>query len=1508
MTWSGSSTEEIPAGTGVSIQECSDIVYFAFEGEVWDGEGGIARYDTINDDWLDPFEAEWRDWGPDPDEEGLMWSSVTSLACDDENILYAGLDEGDYGIQRYDTNEDEWLESLDPWDHDFSSSGITNDAMAWADGTLAFGHEQGGNWGFAEGAFSLVAVRGDWVGGGRSVDEGITTSSVVAYPQLPGMGADWLVAQPGASGPGRAKLFDSMGGEVGILDAWTGLVDGRARHFAGNTTHVYAALLASDMDRTDGAATILEGTQAGEGDIEWERSWDLPHASIERLLLEDGILWVTTRYGGLYRIDLASGEMAGMPPTAHESLSMMTLHDGDIVVGMSAVEMAAGVSVFDRGNERWTDSALLPGLPSPQVNDIVEADGHIWFATNGGIGSWDIAGGDWGPTISAADGLGSGDARSLELIGGELWVATTGGLCAVDTSTTSTTGPQVRHCMTRSNGLVGTSSVEIASAGGLLYVSHDGFGPTRPGATQVRSVSRTALTQYHADSLPSNDVTAIAADGWGVHIATEEQPLSHWNAASNQMEHGAIAVDTGGWPITSFSSDGTTLLAATSGVMHRIAVNAIGHPVINSTRAPGIQATFQGSLGTWVAAGEDGVRPYGAAPGYEVLPQVIDRRANPLRATIGGVMTDITAEARPGNEFSIIAGAVIGEYVDALTLSEVPLILSSDVEGAAVWAKTTQLDYNGSWDLAATEAGMRALLMAVAFGTTNASGHDLHLNFASPEAGAVEVRLSYIAVTSNSPVQMLLLEDRPNDGGDALVATWTPTMEAGFTAYELSVDDGTQVNTISIPDRFNVQTVLSGLNPNTAYSVWVEVVYSNGNHSNASNSIGPVTPFDDIPLAPAWATAELNEGNVEVEWEWCTELDHYFSLWDYFTSPPEPLTSFEQGQGIDSDIVATNQTEFPAPDVPIWMMIYCVDDAWQIDLENPLIIGPISTSTEGDAEAPAPLEWVTAVDHPNDAGGALDISWAASEAPDCVLYAVHVMPVNAAWPPQSADAAPLVQWISGCETTETTITGLRDGQPYWATVVAYDANLNVDLLNSPWASATPEADLRVDEPPARVTMVTATDVADDSGHAIEVSWTPVLDADLTHYTVWVSEHDVSDVSEMWSRCSFYLDTCAEKVMMSETLVLDQALYGDELARSVRVLIRPDVELFVAVTAHGGEGGVHLSDLVTMTVTPVDDLRDEEAPPRMARPILSDVADDDGRALWMEFTPSDADDVAWYAVYVEAWAFTSACDLQPAMLLPTDAEQPIFLGRYSSGRFLEPGEDATVAIVAVDGAANANCADVLTTTMAPINNGPPPVTEPPVTGLAGEWIENGTALKLTWTRTDSARGGLSIHVSQSRFAAAGEAVLIAWDVEGDSIILRDDELDSSKPLWVAITNDHQEGAIVEVIPIEIAPFGVDTTTDPETFSDLGVVLAAVIALIALSALTVFFVMRRGRDGDSMGLDHAGLVSDDMDQTNDMWKMDEPESEPEPDPLPEFVPEEKPTVEEDAIDTSFLDDLL
>ncbi|MEE3083036.1 MAG: hypothetical protein VX320_02965 [Candidatus Thermoplasmatota archaeon] len=1529
MTWSSSSTDEIPDGTGITIEMCADIIHFGFYGEVWAGEGGIARYDPIEDEWLEPFESEFEfdfdDGGRQSSENGLYWASVTALACDTEDILYVGTEEGEFGIQRYDYNEEEWIDPIYPDEYDMGWSGVAHDAMHWENSMLAFGHVQGGDFN-SEGSFSIIPALGEWTGNGRSVDHGISTTSVVPYPQLPGNSVDWLVAQPGANGPGRAKLFNSLGDEFGTMGAWTGMTDGRARHFAGNASHVYAAFLSSGSDRTDGASTILEGQILPNGDVDWARSWELDYASIERLSLLDGKLWVSTRNSGLHRIDLSTGDIDAMPPASHESLSFMTLNDGDLVIGLSAVEMAAGIAVFDLDNELFIDGALIPGLPSPIVQDVIEYDGSIWFATPGGVGSWDIAANTWGPTISVAAGLPSSDVRGLEVAGGELWVATFGGLCAVDPSSPTNSMPNVLQCLTRNQGLTGTSTAEIVSAGGLLYASHDGFGPTRPGATQVRGVDRNALLQYHADSLPSNDVTAIAADGWGVHIATEEEPLSHWNAITNQMENGVVASDTNGWPITSLSSNGQILLAGTTGMMHRISVQGVGHPVINSTGAPGIFATFQGQYGTWVAAGEDGVRPFGPSPGYEIMPQVVDKRATPLRATIGVEMTDITLHARPDNSIALDlpTGVRVGEENDALVLTDIPLIFSSDVEGAAVWARTTQVDYSGTWDIADSESGMRTLLEAVAFGNTNSSGHDLHLRFDSPSNGSIKIRLTYTAIPSDSPIQMLLLEDRPNDGGDALVAMWTPTLEVGFTAYELFVQDSAslQTSTVTIPDRFGVQAVITELDPALEYNVWVEVVYSNGNHSNSSNTIGPVSPFDDIPLAPSWANTEISDSEVLVEWEYCSALDYQFSQFDYSTSPLEPLASFSTGwQGEDVNPASgDNSTSIPLLGSPIWARIYCVDDAWQLDLPNPLMIGPISTSLENDTEAPGPLEWVLAEDHPDDAGGVLDISWAESEADDCALYAVHLTPVSGAWPPASADETPIVEWIEGCENTDTMIGGLDDGQAYWVTVVPYDANLNADPENSPWDEGIPLADLRETDAPARVESVSAIDTPNDSGHSIEVSWMPSIDTDVVHYTVWVSEHDVSDVSSMWSRCSFYLDTCAEMVMvtdMSDSMIIDKALYGDSLDVGIRLQIQPDVELFVSVSAHDRDGNVFLDSLVTTNVTPNDDLRDNEAPPRMERPILSDVENDYGNALWMEFIPSNADDVAWYAIYVEPFYFDNTCELSPLMLLPVNAEQPLKLDRYSTGRFLEPSEQATVAIVAVDASANANCDDVLPASMVPIADAEPVEVDSPVDDLTAVWINNGTALEITWDRPRSSNNdGLSIYISDSRFAVTGQSDQVAENIREDIFVIttiNGEPIDSSKYWWVAVTKDHAAGEIIQVSPLEVPPLGLGTESSDETFSELAVVIAIVGVLLVLAAVSAFIVIRRGRGKYDFNLEQSGLVTGDMDKTNDIWKSTEEDplplhNPPSVEPVLETTDELPSMVSGSDVDTSFLDDLI
>ena len=44
---------------------------------------------------------------------------------------------------------------------------------------------------------------------------------------------------------------------------------------------------------------------------------------------------------------------------------------------------------------------------------------------------------------------------------------------------------------------------------------------------------------YQIDKIPSNDVRSIAADDWGVHIATDISPIVHWNSSSLDMEVGA---------------------------------------------------------------------------------------------------------------------------------------------------------------------------------------------------------------------------------------------------------------------------------------------------------------------------------------------------------------------------------------------------------------------------------------------------------------------------------------------------------------------------------------------------------------------------------------------------------------------------------------------------------------------------------------------------------------------------------------------------------------------------------------------------------------------------------------------------------------------------------------------------------------------------------------------------------------------------------------------------------
>ena len=92
----------------------------------------------------------------------------------------------------------------------------------------------------------------------------------------------------------------------------------------------------------------------------------------------------------------------------------------------------------------------------------------------------------------------------------------------------------------------GTNSTIYHDA--AIFISHNGQGPTRPGVVAWDLATDVANGSYNIDMIPSNDVRAIVADDWGVHVATDVAPLVHWNGSMMQMETGVSSNSLLSWP------------------------------------------------------------------------------------------------------------------------------------------------------------------------------------------------------------------------------------------------------------------------------------------------------------------------------------------------------------------------------------------------------------------------------------------------------------------------------------------------------------------------------------------------------------------------------------------------------------------------------------------------------------------------------------------------------------------------------------------------------------------------------------------------------------------------------------------------------------------------------------------------------------------------------------------------------------------------------------------------
>ena len=164
--------------------------------------------------------------------------------------------------------------------------------------------------------------------------------------------------------------------------------------------------------------------------------------------------------------------------------------------------------------------------------------------------------------------------------------------------------------------------------------------------------------------------------------------------------------------------------------------------------------------------------------------------------------------------------------------------------------------------------------------------------------------------------------------------------------------------------------------------------------------------------------------------------------------------------------------------------------------------------------------------------------------------------------------------------------------------------------------------------PDLVTGLQAWDHPLDDGTAIDVSWNRTEAFDFSHYTVWVSELPLDDLSLINSSCNSLIECNLVEIYLRQIgnsprleVTIDQALYGNEPENLQSSNIIPLVPLYVTVTIHdiyGNVGLTNLGDSIAI-VTPIDNRGDLIPPDRIDAPLLEDRSPDDGDGFFVEYS-------------------------------------------------------------------------------------------------------------------------------------------------------------------------------------------------------------------------------------------------------------------------------------------------
>ena len=533
----------------------------------------------------------------------LGFQQSDALACDDPEILYVGYEAFESpGISRYDVPATTWRTTLDTTTNGIGPDCTAVDALVWNHGRLLIGHADCGSQSY-QGGLTAIPASGSTIG---SAVRAFLGSDVTSFDPA---ATATRIAQPGGSTGTNRVLSISSQGLISTDHIQTSLTDGRISMMVGNTSKVFVA--------TGDRYNLLERvgrSVVANGTISWSRGWSSfgvsSMTSISMGPISRSASPVTPsatstspqESAPTHRPECIEPQMASRPGDAPEQPGSTNL-----VVGLSGTtSTSAGLQVLnDAQGLRWSDASLLAGLPSNIVNDIDIIDDVVYLATTGGVGRFDLNVSEWLNPLTTFDGLGTNDVACIESIGAStVYLGSSAGVERFDTNSGTLLTPLVR-----SDGLAGTSTVEMlvesTGSSSVLMVAHDGLGATRPAVTVI-SPGLSGVGNDVAGGDPSVRCDSIelrahiASDAWGVHIATSESPIVHWNRSSGEVEDGTPSFQTLGWPAVDLTStsNGAVMMTSGGGVT-LLDGRSTDHGVLRTIPLPGARCDprYDGRLG-----------------------------------------------------------------------------------------------------------------------------------------------------------------------------------------------------------------------------------------------------------------------------------------------------------------------------------------------------------------------------------------------------------------------------------------------------------------------------------------------------------------------------------------------------------------------------------------------------------------------------------------------------------------------------------------------------------------------------------------------------------------------------------------------------------------------------------------------------------------------------------------------------------------------------------------------